>query len=48
MHGNIILKYHKSSFRGVLRKVYFEYMRQIYRRTPMSKCDFNKVVKELY
>ena len=23
-------------------------MQQIYRRTPMSKCDFNKVAKQLY
>ena len=25
-----------------------EKMQQIYRRTPMSKCDFNKVVLQLY
>ena len=24
-----------------------ENMQQIYRRTPMSKCDFNKVAKQL-
>ena len=23
-------------------------MKQIYRRTPMSKCDFNKVAKQIY
>ena len=23
-------------------------MQQVYRRTPMSKCDFNKVAKQLY
>ena len=30
--------------RGVLMKSCFENMQQIYRRTPMPKCDFNKVV----
>ena len=25
-----------------------ESMQQIYRRTPMPKCDFNKVAKQLY
>ena len=25
-----------------------ENIQQIYRRTPMSKCDFNKVAKQLY
>ena len=38
----------KQPFRGVLRKSCFENMQQIYRRTPMSKCDFNKVAKQLY
>ena len=33
--------------RGVLRKRCSENMHQIYRRTPMSKCDFNKVAKRL-
>ena len=28
---------------GVLRKRCSENMQQIYRRIPMSKCDFNKV-----
>ena len=23
-------------------------MQQIYRRTPMSKCDFNEIAKQLY
>ena len=26
----------------------FKNMQQIYRRTPMPKCDFNKVPKQLY
>ena len=30
---------------GVLRKRYSENMQQIYRRTPMPKCDFNKICK---
>ena len=32
----------KQPFRGVLRKRCSENMQQIYRRTPMPKCDFNK------
>ena len=33
----------KQSSRGVLGKRCSENMQQIYRRTPMPKCDFNKV-----
>ena len=33
----------KQPSRGVLRKKYSENMQQIYRRTPIRKCDFNKV-----
>ena len=33
----------KQPPRGVLRKRCFENIQQIYRRTPMPKCDFNKV-----
>ena len=33
---------------GVLKKRYSEVMQQIYRRTLMSNCDFNKVAKRLY
>ena len=33
----------KQPSRGVLRKRCSENMQQMYRRTPMSKCDFNKV-----
>ena len=33
----------KQPYRGVLRKWRSENMQQIYRRTPMLKCDFNKV-----
>ena len=35
----------KQSFRGVLEKRCSENTQQIYRRTPMLKCDFNKVAK---
>ena len=33
----------KQSSRGVLKKKCPENLQQIYRRTPMPKCDFNKV-----
>ena len=33
---------------GVLRKRYSENMKQIYRRTPLPKYDFNKVALQLY
>ena len=33
----------KQPLRGVLLKRCSENMQQIYRRTPMPKCDFNKV-----
>ena len=32
----------KHPLRGVFRKSCSENMQQMYRRTPMSKCDFNK------
>ena len=35
-------RFQKHSSRAVLRKKCSEKMQQIYRRTPMSKCDFNK------
>ena len=38
----------KHPSRGVLMKRCSENMQQIYRRTPMSKCDFNKVALQLY
>ena len=38
----------KQPSRGVLRKRCSENMQQIYRRTPMPWCDFNKFVKQLY
>ena len=38
-------KLQKRPFRGVLEKKCSENMQQIYRRTPMPKCDFNKMVR---
>ena len=38
----------KQPSRSVLSKTYSENMQQIYRRTPMQKCDFNKVAKQLH
>ena len=36
----------KQPFTGVLRKIYSENMQQIFSRTPMPNCDFNKVAKQ--
>ena len=38
----------KQPPRDVPRKRYSENMQQIYRISPMPKCDFNKVAKQLY
>ena len=38
-----IRKFQRQPSEGVLKKKCFEIMQQIYRRTPMLKCDFNKV-----
>ena len=40
-------KFQKQPPRGVLSKRCSKNMQQIYRRTPMAKCDFNKVTKQL-
>ena len=37
----------KQLLRGVPRKRCSENMQQIYRRTPMPKCDFNKLLETL-
>ena len=42
------LKRQKQPSRGVLRKKCSENMQQIDRRTPMSKCDFNKVTLQIF
>ena len=39
--------YKKQPTRGVLKKRCSENKKQIYRRTPMSKFDFNKVALQL-
>ena len=50
--GNNLLNSYDSSYRqkqpsrGVLKKRCFENMQQTYMRTPMPKCDFNKVAKQ--
>ena len=41
--GCPLQKNQKQLSRGVLKKRCSENMQQIYRRTPMTKCDFNKV-----
>ena len=41
-------KYQKQPPRGVLKKRCSENMQQTYTRTPMPKCDFNKVALQLY
>ena len=38
----------KRSFRYVLRKSFSVNMQQIYSRTPVSKCTFNKVAKQIF
>ena len=50
IQANIIQSVHeqKQLPRGVLRKKCSENMQQIYRSTPMPKCDFNEVKKRLY
>ena len=42
------LNMQKQPSRGVLVKRYSGNMHQIYRRTPISKCDFNKAAVQLY
>ena len=44
-----LYQYHKQKqpFRGVLRKRHSENMQQVYRRTPMPKCDFNKALRHV-
>ena len=39
---------HKQSSRDVLSKRCSENIQQIYRRTPVPKCDFNKTALQLY
>ena len=44
----IHFKLQKQPSRGVPRKRCSLNMQQFYRRTPMPKCDFNKVALQLY
>ena len=41
-------QYQKQPPRGVRKKRSSENIQQIYRRTPIPKCDFNKDAKQLY
>ena len=43
-----ILNVQKQPPRGVPSKRYSEVMQQIYGRTPMPKCDFNKIALQFY
>ena len=45
---NSLTNRQKQSSRGVLKKGCSENMQQIYLKTPMPKCDFNKVATQLY
>ena len=40
--------FQKQPSRGILRKRHSENLQQIYRRTPMPKCDFNKFTNQLF
>ena len=44
----LLLKIQKQPSRGILRRRHSENMQQIYMRTPIPKCDFNKVALKLY
>ena len=46
-HSFYPCNFQKQPPRGVLKKKFSENMQQIYRRTPMLKCDFNKVALEI-
>ena len=42
------IPFQKQSSIGVFRKKCSENVQQIYRITPMQKCDLNKVAKQIY
>ena len=48
MFATFRLLVQKQSPRGVPTKTCSENMQQIYRRTPMPMCDFNKVALHVY
>ena len=43
-----LINWQRQSPRGILSKMCSENMQQIYRKTPMPKCYFNKVALQLY
>ena len=43
-----MLNLQKQPSRGVLKKRYSEKIQQNYGRTPMPKCDFDKVALQLF
>ena len=47
-HHFVTKNVQKQPSRGVIRKRCSDNMQQIYRRTPVPKCDLNKVAKQLY
>ena len=50
MRNQVLIKscVRKQLSRGVLIKACSENKQQIYRRTPMPKCDFNEVALQVY
>ena len=48
LHVIINIKNQKQPCKGVLKKSCSENLQQILRRTPLPKCDFSKVAKQLY
>ena len=48
LYISILNRIHNQPSRDVLRKSCPENMKQIYRKTPMLKCDFNKIALHLY
>ena len=47
-HAGILIMIQKQPFRNVPMKRCSENMQQIYKKTPMPKCDYNKVALQLY
>ena len=48
LHVIINIKNQKQPSKGVLKKSCSENVQKILRRTPMPKCDFSKIAKQLY
>ena len=47
-HYHKFLKDIEAAIRGVLRKRCLEHVQQMYRRTQLPSCDFNKVAMQIY